>query len=213
MSIGMKIAAAAGALALIALIPTPAQAQTEPAFKVGSNLTSYNVSCRAGASTGTAPIRLRVTDDDTAATRWVATWKGSTSSITMTSEDRYFSGGNGATYPCPELQSERGTFEVNVQAYNADVAVGDPITIKIEVRRVGSASGPIARDANGNPIVTTVLGVRLEGDGPAPVGGIRTGAGGTSDRGNNLVVPLGAGLGLAGLAAVVMIRRRRCPAV
>jgi hypothetical protein len=212
MSIRTKIAATAGALALIALVPTPAQAQTADAFRVESNRDSYNVSCRAGESFGTAPIRLRVTDDTTGSTQWVATW-GGTGSITMTAEDRFFSASRDALFPCPDgqegSQGSLGQFTITVLSSS-----GDEETITIDVRRVGTGSGPPAHGPGGAGLVTTVLGIRFgdPNDGPAPIGGVRTGAGGTSQGSNNLLLPIGAGLGFAGLVAAVMIRRRRSPA-
>ena len=210
MSIRTKIAAAAGALALTTLlVPTAAQAQTAGAFTVQPNQDSYNVSCRSGESFGTAPVRLRVTDAGDTTGPWVATWGGE-GNITMTEPGRYFNASGDATFPCPSEQSSEGNITITVTA-----ASGEVITFTIQVRRVGSQSGPP------NPLVTTVLGLRLvepgtagaTGAGPAPVGGVRTGAGGTSDPGNNLLLPLGAGLGFAALAAAVMIRRHREPAV
>lgn len=212
MSIRTQIAAAAGALALIALVPTPAQAST---YTVAPNLSSYNVSCRSGESFGTAPVRLRVTNDDTTATRWVTTWLGgSGGTITMTAEGRYFSADPGATFPCPEQQSEEGQIKLSVQAWAGEVKIGDPVEVRILVRRVGSASGATAVGPDGRGLVTSVLGLRLGApDGPTPVGGVQTGAGGTSPRSTDPLLPLGAGLGFAGLAAAVMIRRRRRPTV
>ena len=207
MSIRMKIAAAAGALALIALVPAPAEAQTpDPAFAVEANRDIYNIVCRGGESSGTAPVRLRVTNDPDNSTPWVATWEGGDGEIVITREDRFFGASRGATFPCPPLASEPTQFEFTVTSESGEV-----VSKTIGFRRVGSASGP---QAKGGPLGTTVLGTLfVAGDGPTPVGGIRTGAGGTSHGSNNLLVPLGAGLGVAGLAAAVMIRRRRCPAV
>jgi len=214
MSIRMQIAAAAGALALIALVSAPAGAQLST-YIVSPNLSSYNVSCRSGDPFGTAPIKLRVTNDHTTATRWVATWQGgSGGSITMTAQGSYFTASKDATFPCPEVQGQTGQITLSVQAFAGATKIGDPVLVRIVVRRVGSASGPSAVDANGLGIVTSVLGLTIGApDGPTPVGGVATGAGGTSPRGTNHLVPLGAGLGFAGLATATTIRRRRCPAV
>jgi hypothetical protein len=54
---------------------------------------------------------------------------------------------------------------------------------------------------------TTVLGEQLA-QAPAPVGGVQTGGGGTSQRSNDLL-PLMAGLGCAGLAGIAATRLRR----
>jgi hypothetical protein len=58
---------------------------------------------------------------------------------------------------------------------------------------------------------TTVEAVRVlpaTATGPTPVGGVQTGAGGTSHRGSHLL-PLGAGLASVALVGFVTSRRRR----
>jgi hypothetical protein len=57
-------------------------------------------------------------------------------------------------------------------------------------------------------IVTEVLGVQVARPAPAPVGGVQTGGGGTSESSNHLL-PLGAALGLVGLVGVVTMQLRR----
>src|SRR5688500_17308214 len=146
MFIRRKIAAAAGALALIALVPTPAEAQTGT-FTVEANRNFYNVVCRDGADLGTAPIRLRVTNvaDGFTATRWEATWAGSSTEtpIIITAEARSCGASPGTTVRCPARQVAPAKFPITVPAFNsAGAPIGGPIFIDIDIRRVASASGP-----------------------------------------------------------------------
>jgi hypothetical protein len=59
-------------------------------------------------------------------------------------------------------------------------------------------------------VATEVKGVQLTAPAaaPAPVGGVQTGGGGTSQSGNDLL-PLGVGLGCVGLIGLVAMRLRR----
>jgi hypothetical protein len=221
----MKLLAAAGALALVSAVPAAAEAATRIPYAVGASQNAYNVTCAAGASAGTAPVKLRVTrntsrvtpaelgDTDGRTNRWVATWPGGSGSITIKSTGLFYSASRGATFPCPTTSAETGRFTITVQSFFGSQTNGNPAHYNVLTRRVGSASGIAAVGVNGAGVFTTVLGERLVApDGPAPVGGVQTGAGGTSQRTNNLLLPLGAGLGFAGLASALMIRRRRCPA-
>ena len=168
MSIRVKLVAAAGAVAMVALTPAAAEARTKPKvipatpYAVGANQNAYNITCAPAAKAGKATIKLRITrntnkvtpselgDTNGRTSKWVATWDGG--SIDLGSIEKFYASSKTATFPCPTSASAVGAFTISVQSYvgttvrtkkgftTTYATNGKPATYNVATHRVGSAS-------------------------------------------------------------------------
>ena len=154
MSNRLKIASAivlAGVLALPGVASAKPRPRTGP-FAAGTNVSTLNVTCAPGATSGTSPVVLRVKatrrysgvtadylgDTQRRSTRIVASWPGG--SMTIGRFESFYRLTGQQVFPCPPLASAPGTFTITLQPFRGRNPIGTSAKADVRLNRVGSAS-------------------------------------------------------------------------
>lgn len=154
MSNRLKLASAI-VLAGVLILPGEALAKPRPRtfkFAGGTNVTSLNVTCAPGATTGpvSSAVTVRMTrrykgvtanyEGDTLgkSTRIIASWPGA--SMPLARFENAYRLPRSYQFPCPPLANQPGTFTITLQPYRGRNPIGTPARVDIRLNRVGSAS-------------------------------------------------------------------------
>ena len=158
MPISKKLIAVAGALAMVVITPSVAEAKARPntyRFTGGTSPSSINVTCAPGATTGQSATRLRVKATrkfSSAVTpefignslgrsnRFVASYPGGSMVIgrfetlyTINSQGKF-------TWPCPSGGALTSHSPSTIQGFRGRTPVGTAAKVNVTLNRVGSAS-------------------------------------------------------------------------
>jgi hypothetical protein len=155
MSKRLKLASAI-VLAGVLILPGEALAKPRPRtfkFAGGTNITSLNVTCAPGATSGSASALLMVKatrrygavtanylgDSLGRSTRIVAQFPGG--SITIGRFEQFYRFPRNYKFPCPvHTNPASSTFTISLQPFRGRTAIGTAAKVDVRLNRVGSAS-------------------------------------------------------------------------
>jgi hypothetical protein len=161
-----KLAAVAGAVAMVVLTPSVAHAKPRPntfRFTGGTNVSALNVTCAKGATSGTVSTKLRVkatrkfstavTEEFIGnslgqSTKFIASYpspgvKGGVGRLTLTRFERFYmvNPSKNFRFPCPMTAvGGTSTFTITIQPYRGSRAIGTAGKVNVTLTRVGASS-------------------------------------------------------------------------
>jgi hypothetical protein len=166
MSTSRKLLAVAGAAAMVVLTPGLAEAKARPntfRFTGGTNVSTLNVTCAKGATSGTTSQKLSVkatrkfssavTEDFIGnslgqSTKFVASFpspgtKGGVGKLTLTRFESLYkiNPSKNFRFPCPNTAvGGTSTLNITIQPYRGSKPIGTPAQVNVNLVRVGQGS-------------------------------------------------------------------------